>query len=143
MNVMGKKVAMKSNLNELNGKNILYQGKEYKELDEQKEIAGIKCKKVNLAMPDGTLGQAFYAPSIKRDKSYKDLPLHNLPGIAMEYTQSLSDQMITITAKHTCLSTSEKAIDDELFVIPSDYPVMSIKDAKNYLKDLAPQPATE
>ena len=133
MNVMGKKVAMESDLNELYGNNVLYKGLEHKELDEDKEIAGVKCKKVNLAMPDGTLGQAFYAPSIKRHKGYKDLPLNNLPGIAMEFTQTLSDKMFSITAKHTCLSISEKEIDEFIstFVLPDEEENSEISESDN------------
>ncbi|MEI6507467.1 MAG: DUF4412 domain-containing protein [Bacteroidota bacterium] len=96
---------------------------------ETKVIAGYKCKK---AIVDYTMGgkserlECYYTEDLPKILGSNDNPaFKDIDGFLMEYNISQSGMKMVIKAK----SVESKNVDDVLFIIPSDYPVMSQEEA--------------
>ena len=138
MNAMGKKFVMKSTLAEMNLSNILFQEPSYTLENETKKIAGHLCKKANIELKDGKTVVAYYTSEIKRPKEYKDLPLHHLPGIALEYTQNIAHNIFSLSALYKCTNSEEIELNDNFFTIEKGLPVIEKSDMKRYIQEGLP-----
>lgn len=126
--MMGQKMAIKSSKEETESALKDIPELTIKETTETKQIAGYKCKKIELT--DGKTTTNVYVtediviPNANWNGQYK-----NVKGVLMEYSQKASpdgDAQIIFTAKEV----KKAKIKDTAFDIPSDYKQMTMSEFK-------------
>jgi GLPGLI family protein len=121
LDMMGKKMAIKKNLDEIN-KELSDQPKpSVKPGNETKEIAGYKCKKAIITISkNGSQSdyEIWYTDELGGKETNFGNPLYqDIDGMLMEFTF----QERSITMKYTVTKVEAKTLTDTYFEIPPDY----------------------
>jgi GLPGLI family protein len=116
MDMMGNKIAMKMTAEDL-AKEAAKSGKStVKELTETKEIAGFKCKKVEITTAKGDKIYAFVTKDITAKMGGRN-EIKGVEGFPMEFEYKQNG----ITMKMTAKSVSAEKVDDSKFAVPVGY----------------------
>lgn len=123
MDMMGKKIAVSMSKDELEkmDKKKKAQKPEFKYLDDTKDVAGYKCKKVLVTMEGVGEMEVYYTEDIP---SGANSQFEGLNGFPLQYTTDAGQFKIKMTAKKV---TSEK-LEKGLFEIPEGYEEMTFEE---------------
>ncbi len=123
IDIMGKKVAIRKNTDELELGRKKYNDLKITFSEETKEIAGYKCKKamvlVNAAAFNGpNTFTVFYTEELGNiGINYSDELFNQIHGVMLQYEINTRGLLM----KFLATEVSKKDIDDDEFSIPSDY----------------------
>ncbi|MBU0763444.1 MAG: hypothetical protein KJ607_01275, partial [Bacteroidetes bacterium] len=101
---------------------------------EEKEIAGYKCKKARITFSDSTMQDfdIYYFDKIKLKNPNCHNPFREIPGVLMEYQMAF--QGIKMTLKATKVEKIE--VQDDEFTIPDGYIMVSRDEMDEKIKSL-------
>lgn len=124
MDMMGQKMGF--TMNEEEYKEVLDTIKvNYEYLDFKKKIAGYECRKVIVTM-SGLTGEMFVTEDLILPNSQYTMTYKGLKGTPLEFKQNMNGMKVNMKV----ISIEEKPLDDTLFIIPSGYKLMSMKEAR-------------
>jgi len=131
LDMMGKKMAIKKTLDEIN-KDLGSQPKpSIRITDETREIAGYKCKKAVITVSkNGTQNSydLWYTNELGGKESNFGNPLYqDIDGMLMEFTF----QERGATMKYSVTKVESKAVADSSFEIPPDYQLTTTEELKS------------
>lgn len=125
MDMMGNKIAIKMNEDDIK-KRKEKDGKEdydIKITDETKEVAGYKCKKAIVTGKDGSFDLYFTDQITYRNGDWVS-EYKGIDGFPLQYKITQGSLTMQMTAKNI----NKEKVDDEKFVIPSDYKSMTMEE---------------
>lgn len=114
----------KENLEE---RNVKYQGIVFAASTESKQILEYNCNKASAVLADGTIIEAFYSKDLVTDNLGIGFQFGKLPGLALEFTSISGNRAI----KYIATSISFEPVAIQNFDMPSSgYRVMSFEESK-------------
>ncbi len=114
----------KENLEE---RNVKYQGIVFAASTESKQILEYNCNKASAVLADGTVIEAFYSKELVTDNLGIGFQFGKLPGLALEFTSISGNRAI----KYIATSISFEPVPIQNFDMPSSgYRVMSFEESK-------------
>jgi GLPGLI family protein len=93
-----QKLLIKMNKENWADKNKKYEGIEFKQTGETKNIAGYVCEKAEALLKDGSRFTVFFTRQVVTENTEYDPQFKNLPGTAMEYESVVGNLKIRYTA---------------------------------------------
>ena len=125
MDMFGTKTAFKQTKEEFEKQQNDSSKSEVEFTNETKEIAGYKCKKAIIKMEGNHSAEVFYSDEINIDKEvYFFNTFNQIKGLLFEYS-IVSEQS---TIKFEISEIKQTQVDDSVFVIPSEYKVMTMEE---------------
>ncbi len=122
--MMGQKMAIKSSKEETEKALKEYPEAKINVTTETKQIAGYKCKKVEVTLND-KVSNVYVADDIKVSNANWQSPYKNISGVMLEYSQTTGqDQDISLT--YTAKEVKKGKVKNDIFSIPSDYKQMTM-----------------
>ncbi len=110
-----------------------YEGMKLKETNEEKVVAGIKCKKVHVSFPDKDEDfDIYYTNDIEMTNPNWNNPFHSIKGVLLEYQIKMFGIKTRITAK----SVEYIEIPDEDFAIPDGFKEVSREEMEEVINKL-------
>jgi GLPGLI family protein len=114
----------KENLEE---RNVKYQGIVFAASTESKQILEYNCNKASAVLADGTIIEAFYSKELVTDNLGIGFQFGKLPGLALEFTSISGNRAI----KYIATAISFEPVPIQNFDMPSSgYRVMSFEESK-------------
>lgn len=114
----------KENLEE---RNVKYQGIVFAASTESKQILEYNCNKASAVLADGTVIEAFYSKELVTDNLGIGFQFGKLPGLALEFTSISGNRAI----KYIATAISFEPVPIQNFDMPSSgYRVMSFEESK-------------
>jgi GLPGLI family protein len=93
-----QKLLIKLNRGNWADKNKKYEGIEFKQTGETKNIAGYKCEKAIATLKDGTSFIVFFTREVVAENDDYDAQFKNLPGIPLEYESVVGNLKVKYSA---------------------------------------------
>ncbi len=102
--------------------------------DETKEIAGFKCKKVNIIIPDSEIENfsVYYTDKINLENANLFNPFKEIPGVLLEFQYEMFD----ITTSLTATRVEQIEITDETFDLPVGFKNVSKEEMEEVINNL-------
>ena len=114
----------KENLEE---RNVKYQGIVFAASTESKQILEYNCNKASAVLADGTVIEAFYSKELVTDNLGIGFQFGKLPGLALEFTSISGNRAV----KYIATAISFEPVPIQNFDMPSSgYRVMSFEESK-------------
>ncbi len=114
----------KENLEE---RNVKYQGIVFAASTESKQILEYNCSKASAVLADGTVIEAFYSKELVTDNLGIGFQFGKLPGLALEFTSISGNRAV----KYIATAISFEPVPIQNFDMPSSgYRVMSFEESK-------------
>lgn len=127
IDMMGSKIAIKSTKEDNEKALAEMEDPEINYIEETKDVAGYTCKKTEVKTDQGQI-TAYVTEDLKVKNanwnSYK-----NLKGVMLEYTAN-SKQDEDLTLVFTATEVKSSKVKKTMFVVPSDFQVVSPEEAK-------------
>lgn len=124
MDMFGTKTAFKQTKEEFEKQQSQTSESEVEFTNETKEIAGYKCKKA-IIKSEGQAIEVFYSDEVKMDEDvYFFNTFSKIKGLLFEYS-IVSEQS---SLKFEISEFKQTQVDDSVFVIPSEYKVMTMEE---------------
>ncbi len=98
--------------------------------DETKEIAGYICNKAVINTKDGNKFNVWYTKKINIKNANWNNQFKSLDGFLMEFRMNQNGLTMEMTARNISL----EKVNDEIFIVPEGYKVMSKEDLKKMSK---------
>ncbi len=121
MDVMGRKIALVSTLEEAEGSygqaEMSFEGGKFELTNETKTIAGHVCKKAIWSSGEEGADEAKTEIWYATDMADATGQYAGLPGMAMEYTFSIED----LKMQYQVTELNNQKVDDKLFKVPDGY----------------------
>lgn len=118
MNMLGQKMAVVPSAEEKKQAEADMDKVEVKLMDEEKDVAGYKCKKAVMTSPDMDFPMTiFYTEAIPNGSA----DLAKVPGMPLEYTTEQQGMKMRIAAS----TISKEKVGKSMFDIPKDYERMT------------------
>ncbi|HKR04362.1 MAG TPA: DUF4412 domain-containing protein [Bacteroidia bacterium] len=126
MDMMGNKIAIKMTEDDIKKRKEKEGKQDYdvKITDETKDIAGFKCKKAIITGKDGSSFDLYFTDQIAYKNGDWISEYKNINGFPLQYKITQGNMTMQMTAK----SVAKEKVDDEKFVIPSDYKSMTMEE---------------
>jgi hypothetical protein len=86
-----------------------------------KEVAGYKCREVNVTDSTDHTYNVYYTEDVNIDSPNWCTPFKEIDGLMMEYSVKVNDIVMNLKAK----SVVFEKVDSTLFTIPPDYEIIS------------------
>lgn len=126
LNVKGNnKYALELHPEELKEKNKKFENASYTSLNKDKKIAGYPCLGMQIKYVNNETAEFFYTKDLIPQGDNFNMMFPGLKGIPLEYKVKSS---VSLTMKFVATQIEIKAIDSEVFTIPSDYKIISMEE---------------
>lgn len=125
--VGGQKVLIRMTAADWKDKNRRYEGIEFSNTGETKELAGYTCKKAVASLKDGSTFTVFYTEDLVPENNHYNSQFTNLRGLPLEYEL----QQGKLTIKYVVSQVSLNPVPVSKFDIPkAGYREMSYEESK-------------
>lgn len=126
LNVNGNnKYALELSSEELKEKNKKFENANFSILDKTKKIAGYPCIGMKVSYLSNENAEFFYTKDLLPQGDNFNMMFPGLKGIPLEYKVKSSDNL---TMKFVATQIEIKAIESEVFAIPSDYKIIGMEE---------------